>query len=130
MLDKGIYTGAYAQIKRGAVKWTPGVNTDKAAQTEEFLSHIGNIVIPRLKEFGGNDSNEEMRYLTRVMGGDITLEEKAIRGILNSAEFKIKRGIDRFNAGQPATTSQPAQPAQPAPSTGIRFLGFENGQSR
>jgi len=130
MLDKGIYTGAYAQIKRGAVKWTPGVNTDKAAQTEEFLSHIGNIVITRLKEFGGNDSNEEMRYLTRVMGGDITLEEKAIRGILNSAEFKIKRGIDRFNAGQPATTSQPAQPAQPAPSTGIRFLGFENGQSR
>lgn len=126
LLDKGIYTGAWAPVVKGAVKWTPGVNTDKAARTEEFLSHIGNIVIPRLKEFGGNDSNEEMRYLTRVMGGDIALEEKAIRGILNSAEFKIKRGIARLNSGQPVSPTTPA-PASPAPSTagGIRFLGFE-----
>lgn len=106
LLDKGIYTGAYAPIKMGIVKWTPGVETDKAARTEEFLSHIGNIVIPRLKEFGGNDSNEEMRYLTRVMGGDIKLEEPAIRAILIRAEKNIQRGIARLQSIQGAAGGQ------------------------
>lgn len=96
MLDKGIYTGSYANIKKGLAKWTPGVDTERAANTEAYLSHIGNVVIPRLKDFGGNDTVEEMKYLQEVLAGRITLEEKAIRNILDSAERKLNAKIKRL----------------------------------
>lgn len=100
MLDDGIYTGAYAELQLKGVKAIPGLDKEKAARTEQFRSHIGNTVIPRLKEFGGNDSNEEMRYLQKVMGGEITMEEKALKKIVADAEVKIQRGIDKLKAGQ------------------------------
>lgn len=95
MLDKGIYSGFWAETQKNIAKATPGLDTTKAANTEQFMAHIGNVVIPRLKEFGGNDSNEEMRYLQKIMGGDITMEDKALRGVLESAEKKIAAGIKR-----------------------------------
>lgn len=99
LLSEGIYSGAYANIKKQIAKGVPGMDKSTAARTEAFLSHIGNVVIPRLKDFGGNDSNEEMRYLQRIMGGDITLEPEALRKILESAELKIERGINKLQPG-------------------------------
>lgn len=101
-LDKGIYSGYWANTGMGAAKMTSGAlgNRQQAARTEEFKAYIGNVVIPRLKEFGGNDSNEEMRYLQNVMGGDITMEPEALKGILDSAEVKILRGIERLQRQQ------------------------------
>lgn len=110
MLDDGIYTGAYAELQLKGVKAIPGMDKTKAARTEEFRAHIGNTVIPRLKEFGGNDSNEELRYLQKVMGGEITMEDAALKRIVADAEKKIKRGLDRLKtstsgAASPASTS-------------------------
>lgn len=98
MLSDGIYSGAYANLKLTGAKVIPGIDTSKAARTEEFKSHIGNVVIPRLKEFGGNDSNEELRYLQKVMGGEITMEGAALGKILESTEAKIKRGINALKS--------------------------------
>lgn len=112
LLNKGIYTGAYAGIKKAGAKYTPGVDTEKATRTEEFISEIGNTIVPRLKEFGGNDSNEELKYLQRISGGDITLEEGALRAVLNRAQMKIQRGIDRVSKGLDPN-GMPAQQAQP-----------------
>lgn len=108
LLDKGIYTGFYANAMKAVAKATPGMDKEKAARTEEFTSHIGNIVIPRLKEFGGSDTVEEMNYLLRIMAGEITMEEGALRNILESAEAKVQRRIERLKAGgQNGTTGRP-----------------------
>ena len=102
-MDKGIYTGYWAEMKKTLAKATPGIDKTKAANTEEFISHIGNVVIPRLKDFGGNDTVEELRYLQKVLAGDIQVEEPAIRNILNSAERKLQAKMGRL--GQQAESA-------------------------
>jgi len=98
LLDKGIYAGPYAPLAQGAAKYSGGLIGDrkKVINTETFLSEIGNTVIPRLQEFGGNDSVEELRYLRDVQGGRIDLEPETLRNILNAAEKKINEGIERL----------------------------------
>ena len=109
-LDDGIYAGAWGPLTKEAIKRIPGTDRAKAARTEAFVSEIGNVVIPRLKEFGGNDSNEEMKYLQRVMGGDISMEPAALKEVLDSAEKKIQRGIDRLHQdGKPRLSSPNTQ---------------------
>ena len=100
LITDGIYSGYYGEIKKTLAKANPLADKKTAANTERFISHIGNVVIPRLKEFGGNDSNEEMRYLQKVMAGDITMEKDALAKILDDAERKIQQGIERLNRGQ------------------------------
>jgi hypothetical protein len=109
ILDKGIYTGMYGPAQKIAVAATPGVDKTKVANTDEFLSIIGQSVIPRLKEFGGNDSNQELQFLQKVQGGDITMQESAIRNVLIEAERKIQRGIDRVRAGMDANGNPKGQ---------------------
>ena len=93
---KGVYAGAYGPAQQFIAKYTGIGSADKAARTEEFLAYIGETVVPRLKEFGGNDSEQELAYLNRIMGGDITMEPKALDRILQSAETKIRKGIERL----------------------------------
>lgn len=93
---KGIYAGAYGPAQQGLAKFTPIGSGEKAARTEEFMAYIGETVVPRLKEFGGNDSEQELKYLNNIMGGNITMEPKALVRILKSAEEKIQRGIERL----------------------------------
>ena len=102
MLGKGIYSGSWSNIKMALSKGTKGAIGDrkKAANTEAYVSYIGNTVIPRLKEFGGNDSNEELNYLKGVMGGNIEMEPEALARILDSVEVKIQRGIERLQRQQ------------------------------
>lgn len=98
ILRKGIYNGFWADVQKNVAAATPGVDKTKVANTEEFISYIGNTVVPRLKEFGGNDSNEELKYLQKIQGGEITMQDKALERILVSAEKKISAGIKRLRA--------------------------------
>jgi hypothetical protein len=102
LLTEGIYTGGYADVEAGAAKYNPLADKKKLERTQAFTTEIGNVVIPRLQEFGGNDSNEELRYLKGIMGGDITLEKGALERVLKSSEAKIQRGIDRERGGKRA----------------------------
>jgi hypothetical protein len=54
----------------------------KVENTEVFMANIGEIVIPRLQQFGGNDSNEELKYLQKVVAGDQRLEPESMQRIL------------------------------------------------
>ena len=102
IMSEGIYSGAWGPLGMSVAKRTAGAfgDREKAANTEAYVSFIGNTVIPRLKEFGGNDSNEEMKYLQGVMGGRIEMEPEALNQILNSVEIKIQRGIERLQRQQ------------------------------
>lgn len=105
---EGVYAGAYGPTKQFVAKFTGVGSSEKAARTEEFLAYIGETVVPRLKEFGGNDSEQELAYLNKITGGDISMEPKALVRILNTAEKKIQRGIERLR--QQAETAETKKP--------------------
>jgi hypothetical protein len=96
ILDQGIYAGSFSAIRKGLAKYGGIGDPDKVARTEEFASYIGDVVVARLKDFGGNDSREELAYLNKIIGGDLEIEPKALKRILERAEAKIQRGIERL----------------------------------
>lgn len=98
LLDKGIYTGPYAQAQQVAAKLTRGAvgNLDKVVNTESFLNTVRGNVIPMLAAFGGNDSNEEKQFLERLVGGDITAEPEAIRRAVVNGMRKAEANIERL----------------------------------
>ena len=100
ILKQGVYTGSYAEYQTTLAKKSLGVVGDlkRVENTEVFLNEVSSNVIPLLQEFGGNDSNEELKFLQRLVGGDITLEQRSIERILNNAVKKINRGIERTAA--------------------------------
>lgn len=104
VVDRGIYAGGYGPMQEAMAKYGGGVvgNKNRLVNTEEFRALIGDVVIPRLQEFGGNDSVEELKYLRSVMAGETTLEATSIKRILNNADKKIKAGIKRLEAQQQA----------------------------
>jgi len=118
MLKSGIYAGAYGPEQMAAAKYTLGAagSKQRVENTEQFMSHIGNVVIPRLQEFGGNDSVEELKYLQRVMGGEQRLEPKSLERILDSADRKINRGVERIQSQTTAAGKKAPPPLGPGAS--------------
>jgi hypothetical protein len=121
VLNKGIYAGGYGPMQEAVAKYTKGVigSPDRLANTEEFRSYIGNVVIPRLQEFGGNDSVEELKYLRSVMAGETTLEPRAIKNILGRASKNIERGIQRLE--RQSKEVQQGRPLSTGPVGGQEF---------
>ena len=121
LIDKGIYAGAYGPEKGFVAKYSGGTIGDpkKVQNTEVFMANIGEIVIPRLVQFGGNDSNEELKYLQKVVAGDQRLEPESMKRILISAEKKIANNIRRLQKqAESGKTGEnlPLQPMESLPS--------------
>jgi hypothetical protein len=108
-VDQGIFGGIYGKGKLLGHKLA-GSNDPRVVNTEEFLAYIGDTVLPAMKQLGGNDSNEELKYMQKVHAGDISLEPETIRRVLSRAEEKIKRRIQRLQ-----DQSKSAAQGTPAP---------------
>jgi len=124
LIDKGIYAGAYGPEKGFVAKFSGGMIGDpkKVQNTEVFMANIGEIVIPRLQQFGGNDSNEELKYLQKVVAGDQRLEPESMKRILISAEKKIANNIARLRKQAESSGKSgglPLEAIQAAPSAPI-----------
>ena len=96
LVNQGIYGGAYGPEKQFLAKFTGIGSPQKVENTEVFMANIGEIVIPRLQQFGGNDSNEELKYLQKVVAGELRMEPKAMLRVLESAERKTRNNIERL----------------------------------
>ena len=133
LLNKGIYGGAFGPEQAAATKYSLGLigNQKKLENTEVFMANIGEIVIPRLVQFGGNDSNEELKYLQNVVAGNQRLEPESMKRILTSAEKKVQNNIKRLNLQTQAAkggTELPVTPVTNAPA--IRPTKRYNLQTR
>jgi hypothetical protein len=119
MVKKGIFAGGYGPVMEGTAKYSKGVvgGQKTLENTEQFRAYIGDVVIPRLQEFGGNDSVEELKYLRSVMAGDTTLEAGSIKRILQTAKTKIDKGVKRLKAQQQATLTGEPLPLDPVKGT-------------
>jgi hypothetical protein len=102
LVKSGIYSGGYGPMQEAVAKYTPIGSKARLQNTEQFRATIGEVVIPRLQEFGGNDSNEELKYLRSIVGGETTFERETLKRVLESAERKIQRGIKRVQEQQKA----------------------------
>jgi len=120
VVDRGIYAGGYGPMQEAMAKYSGGVigNKNRLVNTEEFRSLIGNVVIPRLQDFGGNDSVEELKYLRSVLAGETTLEPAAIKRILTAAERKIQAGVKRLETQQQAIVEGKPLPVGALPQQG------------
>jgi hypothetical protein len=121
LVGQGIYAGAFGPEKGFIAKYSGGMIGDskKVQNTEVFLANIGEIVIPRLQQFGGNDSNEELKYLQKVVAGEQRLEPESMKRILESAEKKTRNNIARLQKQVETGKTGgdlPLQPIQPTPS--------------
>jgi hypothetical protein len=97
LLNQGIYGGAFGPEQQFVAKYTGIGDPKKVRNTEVFMANIGEIVIPRLQQFGGNDSNEELKYLQNVVAGNQRLEPESMKRILASAERKVQNNIKRLS---------------------------------
>jgi hypothetical protein len=113
LIDQGIYGGAYGPEKQFVAKFVGVGDPKKVENTEVFMANIGEIVIPRLQQFGGNDSNEELKYLQKVVAGDQRLEPAAMKRILASAEKKVQKNLARLQAQAAAGQTGAALPIGP-----------------
>ena len=118
LVNDGIYGGAYGPEQAAATKFSLGLLGDKKKleNTEVFLANIGEIVIPRLQQFGGNDSNEELKYLQKVVAGDQRLEPGAVKRILASAEKKVRNNIKRLQDQAKSGETGTQLPTGPLPT--------------
>jgi hypothetical protein len=94
MLQAGIFAGPYGPSEMKIAKFSRQ-NLEKVSNTEKFKAYVAQNVIKRLKDIGGNDTQEERDYLEAMVGGDITFEYDAILAMINSGEAKIQKMIDR-----------------------------------
>jgi hypothetical protein len=119
MLKAGIFAGPYGPVEMQVAKKTRQ-NLSKVANTEKFKSYIASNVIKRLKDIGGNDTQEERAYLESMVGGDITFEPEAILSVIESGESKIRDRIAR--------TSQQVESAGKGTPISVKPL-LKDGQS-
>ena len=132
LLNKGIYSGAFGPEQAAATKYSLGLlgNQKKLENTEVFLANIGEIVIPRLVQFGGNDSNEELKYLQNVVAGNQRLEPESMKRILASAEKKVQNNIKRLNLQTQAAKGGTELPISPVTPTTQKPTKRWNPQTR
>jgi len=131
LLDQGIYGGAIGPEKQFIAKYTGIGSPQKVQNTEVFMANIGEIVIPRLVQFGGNDSNEELKYLQNVVAGNQRLEPESMKRILKSAEKKVQNNIKRLALQTQAAeggTKLPISPVVTPTQTPTKRLNPQTGK--
>ena len=131
LLDQGIYGGAIGPERQFIAKYTGIGSPQKVQNTEVFMANIGEIVIPRLVQFGGNDSNEELKYLQNVVAGNQRLEPESMKRILKSAEKKVQNNIKRLALQTQAAeggTKLPISPVVTPTQTPTKRLNPQTGK--
>jgi len=98
----GIFSGAGADVRLKVAKVADylGVpNADKIANTEAFGAAIGARVLSLVKGLGSGAgiSNADRDYAAGMAGGNIKLDEKSIRRILDIGEQAARSKIDLHN---------------------------------
>lgn len=113
LIDSGIITGTGAnfRVALGKALTTIGFkkSDDAVTNSQAFAAVMGNQVAQVIKAFGAGTglSNEDRRYATKIAGGDITVDEKAIKWLLKANETAYKNLIKGYNKKAEQAMSMP-----------------------
>jgi hypothetical protein len=99
LLDEGMTTGAFAdpRVMMSKVGALFGMDATQASNAEVFRGVIGQQVLSHIKALGANPSNADRDYIEKVQGGQIALEERSLRRLLDINEKYSRQAIVRFN---------------------------------
>lgn len=102
-LDRGAITGlgADAKLTIGRALSAAGFSAaqDPVANTQAYAAEAGNLVGQVIKQFGSGTglSDADRQYALKISAGDINLDEKAMRRLLDIHEKANRVLIQRFN---------------------------------
>lgn len=102
-LDKGAFTGFGANVALGFGRILSQAGFDAAkdpvANTQAYASNIGNLVGQVIKQFGSGTglSDADRQYAMKIAGGDMTLDEGALRKLLDIHEKANRAIIQQHN---------------------------------
>jgi hypothetical protein len=103
-LEKGIQTGSMSEVIQGlrGLGAQFGFNVDDSilSNTQAYQNFIGNTVIPRMAALGGNDSNEELRKLYSLSGGDINQSLSALKDTMAFMERLLRKKYGVLKASE------------------------------
>jgi ribosomal protein S17E len=114
LLDEGIISGTGAE-------WLTGFGNflssrlgfkqfdDPIANTQAFAATMGTQVGQIIKQFGSGTglSDADREYAEKIVGGKITMNEKAIRRLMNINEKAFKNVIQGYNEKAEQVMSKP-----------------------
>ena len=118
LLDEGMTTGAFAdpRVMMQKVGALFGMDASQASNAEVFRGVVGQQVLSHIKALGANPSNADRDYIEKIQGGQIALEEKSLRRLLDINEKYSRQAIQRFNSdSQKLVGANPEQYRQIAP---------------
>lgn len=103
LLNSGMYTGKWAdaQVAFNAALEKAGITSDnpKVSNTQAYAGLMGNRVGNIIKQFGSGTglSDADRQYAQAIAGGNIAVDEKAIRRLLDIGEKIDRVTIQRYN---------------------------------
>jgi hypothetical protein len=135
ILDQGIISGTAgdARLTFGRALKTMGFNgaEDESSNTDAYIAQRAAAVGEIIKQFGSGTglSDADREYAQKAAGGNIVMNEDAIRRILEISDKQNRWVIEQYNkevssikeggmfsaATRPIDTTQPDPTAQPAP---------------
>jgi len=91
LLNKGVITGTGAEAEtavRGALNKLGITNDPKVPATQALVGAVGQLVMSKVKNLGSGAgiTEKDVKFTERVVGGDITADERAIRMLLDINE--------------------------------------------
>ena len=120
LLNKGMITGFGANflVNAGQALKQAGIDlaSDASSNAQVYAANMANNVGRIIKQFGAGTglSNADREYAEKMAGGNITLDEKALRRILDinsrlatNVISKHNENVTRFKAGDEFKLTQP-----------------------
>ena len=131
------FVGLNSALKQAGVDFGYG---DAAANTQAYAAAMGSNVGKLIKQFGAGTglSDADRKYATQIAAGDVSIDEKAIRRILDINDRASKNIISKHNkrvegikTNVPLTVELPAStPPKPAtPAAQIPTIGGATGNA-
>lgn len=100
LLNEGIITGAGADWRKLASKYSGVYYTpEQIRRTEEFEAIMQEQVLKNIKPLGSSTavSDTDRKFITSMVGADITLSEGGLRDILKHGKSAAMSHINKFN---------------------------------
>ena len=125
LIDRGIFAGKTGPLdlevaRIGSALGVTGKDTnEKIANTQTFLIGRSRDTLNLIRALGANPSNTDRIFAEKIAGGDISLDPKTLRDVLDTQERLNRVVIQRFNelaggvnpratGGRPLTVEAPS----------------------
>lgn len=114
LIDEGIRTGSFASARQETSRFFAdilGISQENIPQTDEFFARMGLEVAEQIKSFGAGTglSDADREFASKIVGGSITLDEEAIRNLVNMRRKINSKRITDYNRDRDAFTKGDAR---------------------